>query len=337
MQQQATVVRVDQCGGPEVLQVVQQPVEQPVAGEVLIRQHASGVNFLDIYHRTGLYPLPKPFVLGMEGAGVVEAVGPPLEGERAHCLQVGDRVAYVGAPTGSYATLRSLPGKAVVRLPDDIDFEQAAGMMLKGLTVQYLLRKTQPQGGLQPGDWVLFHAGAGGVGLIACQWARAMGLRLIATAGSDEKCALATANGAAHAINYRRENFVERVRELTCGSMVRVVYDSIGRDTWEPSLDCLRPFGLMVSYGNASGPVPPVTLATLSAKGSLYVTRPSLFTHLATRESTLAMAKDLFDMVIAGFVKIHIGQRYALKDAAQAHIDLEGRHTTGASVLLCEA
>ncbi len=335
MQQQATVVRVDQCGGPEVLQLVQQPVAPPEAGEVLIRQHASGVNFLDVYHRTGLYPLQKPFVLGMEGAGVVEAVGPALAGERPHRLQVGDRVAYVGPTPGSYATLRTLPAKAAVKLPDNIDFEQAAGMMLKGLTVQYLLRKTQPQGGLQPGDWVLFHAGAGGVGLIACQWARAMGLRLIATAGSDEKCALAVANGAVHAINYRTENLVERVRELTYGNMVKSVYDSIGHDTWDVSLDCLRPFGLMVSFGNASGPVPPVTLATLAAKGSLYVTRPSLFTHLATRESTLAMAKDLFDMVTAGFVKVHIGQRYALKDAVQAHIDLEARRTTGASVLLC--
>jgi NADPH2:quinone reductase len=334
-QEEATVIQVDQVGGPEVLRLARQPVAAPAAGEVLIRQHASGVNFLDVYHRTGLYPLPRPFVLGMEGSGVVEAMGPTLPGEPPVHLAVGDRVAYACHPPGSYATLRTMPAKCVVKLPESIDFEQAAGMMLKGLTVQYLLRKTQPQGGLQLGDYVLFHAAAGGVGLIACQWARAMGLKLIGTAGSDEKCALALANGAAHCINYRRENFTERVKELTYGRMVKVVYDSIGHDTWEGSLDCLRPFGLMVSYGNASGPVPPITLATLSAKGSLYVTRPSLFTHITTRESTQAMARDLFDMVTRGFVNIHVGQRYALADAAQAHRDLESRQTTGASVLLC--
>ncbi|MES2888492.1 MAG: quinone oxidoreductase [Pseudomonadota bacterium] len=332
---QATVIQVDQVGGPEVLKWAQQTVGEPAAGEVLIRQHASGVNFLDVYHRTGLYPLPTPFTLGMEGAGVVEAVGPPTSMGPACHLAVGDRVAYACHPPGSYATARVMPWKGLVKLPDAIDFEQAAGMMLKGLTVQYLLRKTQPQGGLQPGDFVLFHAGAGGVGLIACQWARAMGLRLIATAGSDEKCALAVAHGAAHAINYQREDFVARVKELTYGHMVKVVYDSIGRDTWDRSLDCLRPLGLMVSFGNASGPVPPINLATLAAKGSLFVTRPTLFTHLADRESTQAMATDLFDMVTSGAVKIHVGQRYALKDAAQAHRDLESRATTGASVLLC--
>jgi len=207
-------------------------------------------------------------------------------------------------------------------------------MMLKGLTVQYLLRKTQPQGGLQPGDHVLFHAAAGGVGLIACQWARAMGLELIATAGSDDKCRLALEHGAAHAINYRRENFVERVKEITGGRGVKVVYDSVGKDTWDGSLDCLQPFGLMVSYGNASGPVPPVALGTLAAKGSLYVTRPTLFSHISSREATQAMADDLFGMVTSGQVKIRVERRYALKDVAQAHIDLEARQTIGSSVLL---
>lgn len=332
---QATVIQVDRLGGPEVMQVASRPVSAPQAGEVLIRQYASGVNFLDVYHRTGLYPLPMPFVLGMEGSGVVEAVGPVAPGEPPCHLAQGDRVAYACHPSGSYSTLRSMPAKSVLKLPDAIDFEHAAGMMLKGMTVQYLLRKTLPQGGLQPGDFALFHAGAGGVGLIACQWAKAMGLQLIVTAGSDEKCALALAHGAAYAINYRRDNFAERVKEITDGQKLKVVYDSIGHDTWEGSLDCLRPFGLMVSYGNASGPVPPVALATLAAKGSLYVTRPSLFTHLSSRESTQAMADDLFDMVLQGLVKIHVGRRYALADAAQAHRDLESRETVGASVLWC--
>ena len=227
-----------------------------------------------------------------------------------------------------------MPARCVVRLPDAIGFDDAAAMMLKGLTVQYLLRKTQPQGGLQPGDAVLFHAAAGGVGLIACQWARAMGLVLIGTAGSDEKCALAREHGAAHVINYNREDFAARVKEITGGRGVKVVYDSIGKDTWDRSLDCLQPFGLMVSYGNASGPVPPITLATLAAKGSLYVTRPTVFAHLATRESTQAMADDLFGMVTSGEVKMRIDQRYALREVAQAHRDLEARRTTGSSVLI---
>jgi NADPH2:quinone reductase len=268
-------------------------------------------------------------MLGMEAAGIVEAVG-----EGVMHLQAGDRVAYASNPPGAYCQVRTMPARCVVQLPDGIDFEQGAAMMLKGMTVQYLLRKTQPQGGLQPGDFVLFHAAAGGVGLIACQWARALGLQLIGTAGSDEKCRLARDNGAAHAINYNREDFVGRVREITGGQGVKAVYDSIGKDTFERSLDCLRPFGLMVSYGNSSGPVPPVSLGTLGAKGSLYVTRPSLFTHLATRESTQAMADDLFEMVTSGKVKIHVDQRYPLAEAAQAHRDLEARRTTGSTVLL---
>jgi NADPH2:quinone reductase len=265
----------------------------------------------------------------MEAAGVVEAVG-----EGVTHLAPGDRAAYAGNPPGSYCQLRVMPAKTVVKLPDAISFETGAAMMLKGLTAQYLLRKTLPQEGLQPGDHVLFHAAAGGVGLIACQWAKALGLQLIGTAGSDEKCALALANGAAHAINYRTEDFAARVKEITGGKGVKVVYDSIGKDTWERSLDCLRPFGLMASFGNASGVVPPFAVGILGAKGSLYVTRATLFTHMNTRESTQAMADDLFEMVTSGKIKIHIAQRYALADVAQAHRDLEARKTTGCSVLI---
>jgi len=265
----------------------------------------------------------------MEGAGVIEAVG-----EGVTHLRVGDRAAYTSQPPGAYATARVMPAKCVLRLPDAISSETAASMMLKGLTVQYLLRKTLPQGGLQPGDHVLFHAAAGGVGLIACQWARAMGLQLIGTAGSDEKCQLVLESGAAHAINYRREDFAARVREITGGRGVKVVYDSVGADTWEGSLNSLAPFGLMASFGAASGPVPPVQIGTLAAKGSLYLTRPTIFTHIATREATQAMGDDLFQMVASGQVKIHIDRRYALVDVAQAQTDLEARRITGSAVLL---
>ncbi|WP_395138142.1 quinone oxidoreductase family protein [Schlegelella aquatica] len=322
-------IQIQQFGGPEVLQCVEVAVGAPGPGEVRIRHHACGVNFIDIYQRIGLYANPLPMILGMEGAGVVEAVG-----EGVTHLRVGDRVAYASQPPGAYAEVRVMPAKCVVRLPQSISFEQGAAMMLKGLTVQYLLRKTQPQGGLQPGDFVLFHAAAGGVGLIACQWAKAMGLQLIGTAGSDEKCELARQHGAAHVINYRRENFVERVKEITGGRGVKVVYDSVGQDTWDGSLDSLQPFGLMVSFGNASGPVPPFSVSTLAAKGSLYVTRPTIFTHIATREATQAMADDLFSMVTSGQIRIPVGHRYPLRDAAQAHRDLESRATTGCSVLL---
>lgn len=322
-------IQIQQFGGPEVLQAVDVTVGDPGPGEVRIRHHACGLNYIDVYQRTGLYQGALPLTLGMEGAGVIEAVG-----EGVTHLSVGDRAAYASQPPGAYSEVRVMPARCVVRLPDTIGFDDAAAMMLKGLTVQYLLRKTQPQGGLQPGDAVLFHAAAGGVGLIACQWARAMGLVLIGTAGSDEKCELAREHGAAHVINYNREDFAARVKEITGGRGVKVVYDSIGKDTWDRSLDCLQPFGLMVSYGNASGPVPPITLGTLAAKGSLYVTRPTVFAHLATRESTQAMADDLFGMVTSGEVKMRIDQRYALKDAAQAHRDLEARKTTGSSVLI---
>ena len=322
-------VQIDAFGGPEVLCLVDVTVGDPGPGEVRIRHHAIGLNFIDVYHRTGLYPLALPARLGMEGAGVVEAVG-----EGVTHLAVGDRVAYAAQPPGSYCDVRVMPAMNVCRLPDAISFEEGAAMMLKGLTAQYLLKLCRPVEGLQPGDYVLFHAAAGGVGLIACQWARALGLRLIGTAGTDDKCALACANGAEHCINYRRENFVERVKAITGGKGVKVVYDSVGKDTWEGSLDCLAPFGLMVSFGNASGPVPPFAPGILGSKGSLYVTRQTLFTHITSRERTQAMADDLFGVVTGGQVKIHVEQRFALADVQAAHRALEARQTTGSTVLL---
>ncbi|MFZ1501408.1 MAG: quinone oxidoreductase [Giesbergeria sp.] len=321
-------IQIRQNGGPEELQLVEVQVGDPAAGEIRLRHHAIGLNFIDVYQRTGLYPFPMPLQLGMEAAGVVEAVG-----EGVTHLNVGDRVAYASNPPGSYSTERVMPARCVCRLPEAISFETGAAMMLKGLTAQYLLKKTLPVQGLQRGDAVLFHAAAGGVGLIACQWARALGLELIATAGSDAKCQLALANGAAHAINYSTEDFAARVKEITQGQGVKVVYDSVGKDTWEKSLDCLRPFGLMASFGNASGPVPPFAPASLGGRGSLYVTRQTLFTHIATRESTQAMADQLFAVVESGQVKIHIAQRYALADVQQAHRDLEARKTTGSTIL----
>ncbi|MEQ1804532.1 MAG: quinone oxidoreductase [Burkholderiaceae bacterium] len=322
-------IRIDQVGGPEMMKLVDLPVGEPGAGEIRIKHHACGLNFIDVYQRTGLYTLPLPLSLGLEGAGVVEAVGSGV----TH-LKVGDRAAYSSNPPGSYSGLRVMPAKTVCKLPDAISFDTGAAMMLKGLTAQYLLRKTLPQGGLQAGDFILFHAAAGGVGLIACQWAKALGYQLIGTAGSDEKCALAREHGAAHTINYKREDFAARVKEITGGAGVKVVYDSIGKDTWDKSLDCLRPFGLMASFGNASGPVPPFAPAALGPKGSLYLTRATLFTHIATREATQAMADELFGMVTSGKVKIRIDQRFALKDVAQAHRDLEARKTTGCSILI---
>ena len=329
MTQTSPTIRVDQPGGPEAMHLVDLPVGEPGPGEVRIRHHACGLNFIDVYQRSGVYPLPMPLSLGMEGAGVVEAVG-----EGVTHLKAGDRAAYASNPPGSYSTLRVMPAKCVVKLPDAISFDTGAAMMLKGLTTQYLLRKTLPQGGLQAGDFVLFHAAAGGVGLIACQWARALGLQLIGTAGSDEKCALAREHGAAFTVNYKTEDFAARVKDITAGQGVKVVYDGIGKDTWDKSLDCLRPFGLMASFGNASGVVPPFSIGLLAAKGSLYATRATLFTHIATREATQAMADELFAVVTSGKVKIRIDQRYALKDVAQAHRDLEARKTTGSSVLI---
>ncbi|MEP7102429.1 MAG: quinone oxidoreductase [Burkholderiales bacterium] len=331
--QTSPTVRIEKPGGAEEMQLVDLPVGDPGPGEIRIRHHACGLNFIDVYQRSGVYPFAMPLSLGMEAAGVVEAVGEGLPGQPMH-LKAGDRAAYASNPPGAYSTLRVMPAKTVVQLPDAISFETGAAMMLKGLTAQYLLRKTLPQGGLQPGDFVLFHAAAGGVGLIACQWAKALGLQLIGTAGSDEKCALAKANGAAFVINYRTEDFAARVKEITGGKGVKVVYDSVGKDTWDKSLDCLRPFGLMASFGNASGVVPPFAPGLLGAKGSLYVTRQTLFTHIATRESTQAMADELFAVVTSRQVKIHIAQRYKLADVQQAHRDLEARKTTGSSVLI---
>ena len=322
-------IQISEFGGPEVLRLVDIAVGEPGPGEVRVRHHACGINFIDVYQRSGLYQNPLPLIPGGEGAGVVEAVG-----EGVLHLGVGDRVAYAAPKPGSYCQVRVLDAMHVCRLPDEIDFETGAAMMLKGLTVNYLLRRTLPVEGLAPGDTILFHAAAGGVGLIACQWAKALGFELIGTAGSDAKCALAREYGAAHMINYRSENFVERVKEITGGKGVKVVYDSVGKDTFADSLSCLRPFGLMAVFGNSSGAPDPVAPGVLAAKGSLYLTRPTLFTHLSTRERTQAMADELFEVVRDGTVKIRIDQRYPLAQAAQAHRDLEARKTTGCSVLL---
>ncbi|GLS13669.1 quinone oxidoreductase family protein [Hydrogenophaga electricum] len=329
MTQTSRAVRIHAHGGPEQLVVDTVEVGEPGPGEVRIRHEAVGLNFIDVYQRTGLYQNPLPLTLGMEGAGVIEAVGPGV----MH-LKAGDRAAYAAGMPGSYSDLRVMPAMNVCQLPDAIDFETGAAMMLKGLTAQYLLRRCRPVEGLEPGDFVLFHAAAGGVGLIACQWAKALGLRLIGTAGSDEKCALAEAHGAEFTINYRTENFAERVKDITAGQGVKVVYDSVGKDTWDGSLDCLRPFGLMVSFGNASGPVPPFAPGILGPKGSIYVTRQTLFTHINSRERTQAMANDLFQVVGSGQVQIRIDQRFALTDARLAHESLEARKTTGCTVLL---
>ena len=322
-------VRIDQPGGPEQMKLVEVTVGDPGPGEVRIRHHAIGLNFIDVYQRTGLYALPLPLQLGMEGAGIVDAVG-----EGVTHLRPGDRAAYASQPPGAYCDVRVMPAMNVCRLPDNISFEEGAAMMLKGLTAQYLLKRCPPVEGLHPGDFVLFHAAAGGVGLIACQWAKALGLQLIGTAGSDAKCELARANGAAHVINYNTEDFLPRVKEITGGKGVKVVYDSVGKDTWDKSLDCLSPFGLMLAFGSASGPVPPFAPAILAAKGSIYVTRQTIFSHITSRERTQSMADDLFAVVSSGQVKIHVEQRYPLDQVQQAHRDLEARKTTGSTVLL---
>lgn len=319
-------IRMAEAGAPDVMEYVDVELAAPGEGEVLLRQMACGLNFIDVYFRTGLYPQPLPGALGMEGAGVVEAVGANV----SH-VKVGDRVAYAGRPLGAYAEARVMPADILVKLPDSISFETAAAMMLQGLTVQYLFRRTFR---LQGGETILFHAAAGGVGLIACQWARALGVTMIGTVGSDEKAELAKANGCVHTINYNKENFVERVKEITAGKGVPVVYDSIGKDTFIGSLDCLTPLGMMVSFGSASGPVPPFGLNELATRGSLFVTRPSLFNYTARRDDLETMAAELFGMVESGKIKIDINQRYALKDVAQAHRDLESRNTTGSSILI---
>ncbi len=328
-QMTAKAIRITQFGGPENMELVELPLGEPGPGEIRIRHKAVGLNFIDVYQRTGLYQLPLPLNLGMEASGIVEAVG-----EGVTHLKVGDRAAYASQPPGSYSQARVMPARSVCKLPDDISFETGAAMMLQGMTVNYLLRRTLPQGGLQAGDHVLFHAAAGGVGLIACQWAKALGLQLIGTAGSDEKCALAKAHGAAHVINYAKEDFVARVKEITGGQGVKVVYDSVGADTFMKSLDCLRPFGLIANFGNASGKVPPFDINVLAGKGSLYATRPTLFTHLASREASQTMADELFAMVSSGKVSIKIDQQFALADVAAAHRDLEARKTTGCTILI---
>ncbi len=322
----AKAIRMARTGGTEVMEMVDVEVGEPGPGEARVRQHACGINFIDVYFRTGLYAQPLPAGLGMEGAGVVEAVG-----EGVTVVKVGDRVAYAGRPNGAYASLRLMPAALLLRLPDNISFETAASMMLKGLTVQYLFNRTVQ---LKRGDTILFHAAAGGVGLIACQWARALGVNMIGTVGSDAKAKLALEHGCSHVINYNTEHFTERVLEITKGEKVSVVYDSIGKDTFIGSLDCLRPLGIMVSFGNATGPVDNFNLGELASRGSLFLTRPTLFAYASNRENLEAMAADLFDKVSSGQVKIDIHQTYPLADVARAHQDLEGRKTTGSSILV---
>jgi NADPH2:quinone reductase len=321
----AKAIRFHKTGGPEVLQLDDIEVGEPGEGQARIRHTAIGLNFIDTYHRSGLYPLPLPSGVGSEGAGVVEAVGKGVTG-----LKAGDRVAYAGGPPGSYSEVRLYPANRLVKVPKGISDQQAAAMMLKGLTVQYLIRRVY---NVQKGETVLFHAAAGGVGLIACQWLKALGATVIGTVGSDEKAKIAKAHGCDHTIVYTRENFAERVKEITNGRKVPVVFDSVGKDTFAGSLDCLQPRGLLAVFGNGSGPVTGVDLNTL-ARGSFYVTRPTLMTYTALREDLEWMAKELFDVVKSGKVKVEINQTYKLADAAQAHRDLEGRKTTGSTVLI---
>ncbi len=321
----AQIVRIHGHGGPEVLSVENGDVARPKSGEVKLKQHAIGINYIDVYGRTGLYPLPElPAVLGMEGAGEVTEIG-----DGVNDLQLGDRVAYAG-PIGAYASERTIPADRVIKLPDSITYDTAAAMMLQGMTVRYLLRRTYRVG---PETTLLFHAAAGGVGLIACQWASSLGATVIATAGTDEKCALAAEHGASHTINYSREDFVERVAKITSGAKCDVVYDSVGKDTFPASLDCLKKFGLFVSFGNASGPVEGFDLGLLGRKGALFATRTSLFPHIETRSELEETAKDLFDVVTKGDVRINVNHTYRLSDVASAHRDLEARATTGSIIL----
>jgi NADPH:quinone reductase len=319
-------IRIHQIGGPEVLKWEEVAVGDPGPGEVRVRHTAVGLNYIDTYHRCGLYKIPLPSGIGSEAAGVVEAVGAGVTD-----VKPGDRVAYNGGPLGAYAEVRVVPADRLVKLPDAISDRAAATCMLKGLTVQYLLRQTFP---LKGGETILLHAAAGGIGLIACQWARALGVTVIGTVGSDEKAALAKANGCTHTIVYTRENFVDRVKELTGGKGVPVVYDAVGKDTFPASLDCLSPRGMFVSFGNSSGAIPPFDILLLAQKGSLYMTRPTLATYAAKRADLLKMADDVFSLVQAGKLKSEPRQTYALKDAAQAHRDLESRKTSGSTVLL---
>ena len=319
-------IRIHETGGPEKMRWEEIEVGQPGQGEVTLRNHACGLNYIDTYHRTGLYPIALPSGLGLEAAGVVEALGAGVIN-----LKVGDRVAYCAAPIGAYAELRNYPVDKLIKIPDSIDFKTGAAMMLQGMTVEYLIRRTYP---VKAGDWVLFHAAAGGVGSIALQWLKSLGATVIGTAGSAEKCAIAKSLGADFTINYRTEDWVKRVKELTDGKGVHVVYDGVGKDTCIPSLDCLRPRGYMVTYGNASGPVPPIEPLILSQKGSLFLTRPTLMAYTATRADLELSAHALLDVVTRGVVKIAVNHTYPLKEAAQAHRDLEARKTTGSVVLL---
>ena len=320
-------IRIHRTGGPDAMRWEDVEVGAPGPGEVRIRHEAVGLNFIDVYFRTGLYPAPSlPFSPGMEGAGVVEAVG-----EGVDTLAVGDRIAYAAPPVGAYAEERLMPADKVVKVPAGIDSRQAAAMMLQGMTVEYLLRRTYP---VQPGETILFHAAAGGVGLIACQWAKHLGATVIGTVGSDEKAELARAHGCDHTIVYTRESFTDRVRELTDGAGVPVVYDAVGRDTFAGSLDCLRPRGMLVSFGQSSGKIDPFDVGILSAKGSLYVTRPTLMTYTASRADLESSAQALFDVVAAGAVRITVHQTFPLAEAADAHRALESRRTTGSTILV---
>ena len=320
-------IRIHQTGGPDAMQWEDVDVGAPGRGEIRIRHEAVGLNYIDVYFRTGLYPAPcLPFSPGMEGAGVVEAVGEGVES-----LVTGDRVAYAAPPVGAYAEERLMPAEKVVKIPAGIDSRRAAAMMLQGMTVEYLLRRTYP---VRSGETILFHAAAGGVGLIACQWAKHLGATVIGTAGSDEKAALAREHGCDHPIVYTRENFTERVREITNGEGVPVVYDAVGRDTFEGSLDCLRPRGMLVSFGQSSGKIDPFDVGILSARGSLYVTRPTLMTYTASRADLESSARALFDVVGSGAVRITVNQTFPLAEAASAHRALESRRTTGSTILL---
>ena len=319
-------VQFHEFGNPDVLHFKEVAIDALAPDEARVRHVAIGLNFIDTYQRSGLYKVPLPAIGGNEAAGIVEAVG-----SNVTQVKVGDRVAYAGGAPGAYCEVRNFPALRLCKLPDAISFEEAAAMMLKGMTVQYLIRRTYP---VKAGDTVLFHAASGGVGLIACQWLKALGATVIGTAGSDDKCALAMQHGADYCINYRTENFTKRVREITQGAGVPVVYDSVGKDTFVGSLDCLSPFGLLVSFGNASGPVPPFELSLLAQKGSLFITRPNLTHYIASNSDLHNTAAELFSIVQSGKVKIEVKHQYALKDAAQAHRDLEARKITGSSVLI---
>lgn len=319
-------IRFHEPGGPDVMKLEEVDLATPAAGEIQVKHTAIGLNYIDTYHRSGLYPLPLPSGVGMEGAGNVIAIGDGVAD-----LAVGDRVAYAAPPPGSYAEARNIEATKVVKVPDSVNDKTAAAMMLQGLTVQYLIRQIHR---VAAGETILVHAAAGGVGLILCQWAKSLGATVIGTVGSDEKAVLAKANGCDHPIVYTRENFVDRVLEITDGNKVPVVYDSIGKDTWPHSLDCLAPTGIMVSFGQASGPIAPVDLGIFAQKGSLRFTRPTLMTFTAKKADLDAMAADLFEVVGNGAVKIAINQTYPLADAVQAHKDLEGRKTTGSTILL---